>query len=111
MLFIKCHSTTNRNNFKIQLYSILAVILILCTLYPEKLEVYAADNSCKADYLAESIFFDYKSGYQLNDFPNNPHYSFENFNDKISNYAKVNQIKYPLYFGDFNQGAPLLKKA
>ncbi|MDY5910840.1 MAG: SpaA isopeptide-forming pilin-related protein [Inconstantimicrobium porci] len=111
MLFIKCHSTNNRNNFKIQLYSILAVILILCTLYPEKLEVYAADNSCKADYLAESIFFDYKSGYQLNDFPNNPHYSFENFNDKISNYAKVNQIKYPLYFGDFNQGAPLLKKA
>lgn len=61
-----------------------------------------------ADYLADVTFYNYYSKYQTSDTSdnsNNDHYSFEKFNEVISNYARDNGMLYPLYFGDFNGAA------
>ena len=69
-----------------------------------------------ADYLAPVTFYNYYSNYNLDSNYNNStihndeyydkqHYSFETFNRRISDYAKENDMLYPLYFGDFWRAA------
>ena len=73
-------------------------------------------SDTNADYLASATFYNYYSNYNLNSNYNNSinhndeyydkqHYSFETFNRKISDYAKENNMLYPLYFGDFWRAA------
>ena len=57
-------------------------------------------------FFAKSTFYDYYGknvvGNTAKGAVTSDHYYFENFNEKISNYAKENGVLYPLYFGDFN---------
>ena len=73
-------------------------------------------SDTNADYLASATFYNYYSNYNLNSNYNNSinhndeyydkqYYSFETFNRKISDYAKENNMLYPLYFGDFWRAA------
>lgn len=73
-------------------------------------------SDTNADYLASATFYNYYSNYNLNSNYNNSinhndeyydkqHYSFETFNRKISDYAKENNMLYPLCFGDFWRAA------
>lgn len=69
-------------------------------------------SDTNADYLAPVTFYNYYSNYNLDsnynnstnyndEYYDNQHYSFETFNRRISDYAKENNMLYPLYFGDF----------
>ena len=73
-------------------------------------------SDTNADYLAPVTFYNYYSNYNLDSNYNNStnyndeyydkqHYSFETFNKRISDYAKENNMLYPLYFGDFWRAA------
>ena len=57
-------------------------------------------------FFAKSTFYDYYGknivGNTAKGAVTSDHYYFENFNEKISDYAKENGVLYPLYFGDFN---------
>lgn len=58
-------------------------------------------------FFAKSTFYDYYGknvvGNTAKGAVTSNHYYFENFNEKISNYAEENGVLYPLYFGDFNE--------
>lgn len=61
-----------------------------------------------ADYLGNVTFYNYYGKYQTSDTSDDghgDHYSFEKFNQKVSDYASKNEMEYPLYFGDFNGAA------
>lgn len=61
-----------------------------------------------ADYLGNVTFYNYYGKYQTSDTSDDEHgdhYSFEKFNQKVSDYASKNEMEYPLYFGDFNGAA------
>ena len=74
-------------------------------------------SDTNADYLAPVTFYNYYSDYKLipgyntgiptdkEPYFDNQHYSFETFNRRISDYAKENNMLYPLYFGDFWKAA------
>lgn len=73
-------------------------------------------SDTNADYLAPVTFYNYYSNYNLDsnynnstnhndEYYDNQHYSFEAFNRRISDYAKENNMLYPLYFGDFWRAA------
>lgn len=94
-----------------QIISVFVILFVLATSLPANL-VEAASNpnisNTNADYLAPVTFYDYYGKYQTadtTDNADNDHYSFERYNKVISDYAKNNSIKYPVYFGDFNGAA------
>ena len=73
-------------------------------------------SDTNADFLAPVTFYNYYSNYNLDsnynnstnyndEYYDNQHYSFETFNKRISDYAKENNMLYPLYFGDFWRAA------